>query len=99
VGTFKLMHDDAPTMYEIELITEEAGSLVFKVKHFEPDFSAWEDKAEFVAFPLVKMTDDTVYFEGLTIRRDSPDQITIFLVLNHEGEVSEEQLTYHRVGS
>ena len=34
VGTFKLMHNNKPTMYELMLIVEEKGSLNVKLKHF-----------------------------------------------------------------
>ena len=96
VGTFKLMHDGAPTMYEIELIVEEAGSLVFKVKHFNADFSAWEDKEEFIGFPLVKLEENAAYFDGLTIRRISKDEVQLFLAVKTRDGVREEAVNYTR---
>lgn len=96
VGTFKLMHEGAPSMYEIELIVEEAGSLVFKVKHFNADFSAWEEKEEFVSFPLVKIDEDSAYFDGLTIRRKSADELQLFLAVKTTDGVKEEVLNYRR---
>lgn len=97
VGLFKLMHDDQPSMYEIQLLVQEEGSLVWKVKHFNADFSAWEDKPDFVSFPLVKVTEDGAWFEGLTLERDGPDRLNVYLVLTHDGETSEEKLVYHRM--
>lgn len=100
VGMYRLMHDGETTLYELELIAEEADSLVLKVKHFDPDFSAWEEKSEFLSFPLVKVTDDAVYFEGFTLRRVDDHTVRGFLVTTaRDGSVSEVELTYRRVGS
>ena len=96
-GLFKLMHGGQVTLYEIELIVEEAGSLELRVKHFTREFSAWEEKDEYVSFPLVKLIDEAAYFEGMTIRRVSEDQLQVFLVTTESGEVSEVELTYRRV--
>jgi len=49
VGMFKLMHNNQPTMYEFELIVEEKGSLSVQLKHFNADFSGWEEKDGFVS--------------------------------------------------
>ena len=97
IGTFKLSHGGEPSLYEVELIAEEEGSLVWKVKHFNADFSGWEDKAEFVSFPLVKITDDAAYFDGLTLARDGEDGLKMFLTMTHEGQVGEESLTFKRL--
>ena len=46
IGFFKLMDGDAVVFYELLLLVEEEGSLNLKVKHFNADFTAWEDKAD-----------------------------------------------------
>ena len=53
VGLFKVIRDEQVSFYEIMLIVEEEGSLNLKVKHFNADFSAWEEKTEHVTFRLV----------------------------------------------
>lgn len=97
VGLFKLLHSDEPSIYEIQLIIEVDGSLEWRVKHFNPDFSAWEGKEEFVAFPLVQMTDSVAYFDGLTLRRAGDNRLVLHLTVSRAGTLSEEQLEYSRV--
>src|SRR5690606_36146300 len=53
MGSYRLLKDGAPVFYEMFLLVEEKGTLILKVKHFAPDFTGWEEKSEFVDFPLV----------------------------------------------
>jgi hypothetical protein len=99
VGAFKFIRDGKPFIYEAEIILEEANSLALRVKHFSDTFVAWEEKDKFVDFPLVKLTEDAVYFSGLTIRRDGPNRIEMFLAMGRDGEVTEQQWVYTRTPS
>lgn len=97
IGLFKLVHGDDPSIYEIELIVQEEESLVWKVKHFNPDFSAWEEKADYVSFPLVKIEDEAAYFDGLTVMKDGENGLKIFVTISHDGAISEEAFGFQRV--
>lgn len=92
-GLFKLIHGDAPSLYEIQTISEEDGTLVWKVKHFNRDFSAWEDKTEHVAFRLVKIDSSGAYFDGITIKKDGPNLVG-YLMVGAEGNATEEKIVY-----
>jgi hypothetical protein len=96
VGLFKLVQDDQPSFYELQLLVEEDDSLVWKVKHFDPDFGAWEERADFASFSLVKLSERGAWFDGLTLLREGPDRLVLYLAMTHEGEVSEEKLVYQR---
>lgn len=96
VGLFKLMHDGSVSIYEIQTMTEEEGRLVWKVKHFNADFTAWEGKDEYVSFPLVKIEPGAAYFDGITLRRDNENLIG-YLLVSHGDEVREERLVYRPV--
>ncbi|MCB1037028.1 MAG: hypothetical protein KDD47_24590 [Acidobacteria bacterium] len=98
-GMWKLVEDGKVAFYELQLLVEEEGSLTLKVKHFHPDFKAWEEKEDFVAFPLVKLTSDAAYFDGLTFKRNGPDRLQVFLALRHGEKVEEAELTYRRPGA
>ena len=77
-------------------LAEENGSLVMKLKHFNPDLTGWEEKDRFVTFRLVKLGLNEVYFGGLTFRR-SVDRLQIFLALrDKEGTVREEEFRMER---
>lgn len=97
VGTFKLLHGGEPTMYEIEWIAEEEGSLVWIVKHFGADFSAWEEKAEYVSFPLVRVEPGEAYFDGLTVRKEGEDKLRVFVVMSSEEGLEEASFVFERV--
>lgn len=96
VGMFKLLKGDKVAFYELMLITEEEGSLIFKVKHFHADFTAWEDKQDYVTFRLVKVAEDAVHFSGLSFHRISDDEIHAYLALSGEGKTWEEKLVFKR---
>jgi Spy/CpxP family protein refolding chaperone len=88
-GAFKLMHEGRPSMYEFMMIVQENDSLSVRLKHFNADFSAWEDKAQFVSFPLAKLTDDAAYFEGLTYRRLDDDRLVVHVSVGEDEEEHE----------
>lgn len=96
VGMFKLLQGDGVAFYELVLLVEEEGSLSLKVKHFNEDFTAWEDKEDYVTFRLVKVEEDAVHFSGLSFHRVSDDLMHGYLAMNYNGEIREEKLVYRR---
>jgi hypothetical protein len=76
---------------------EEGGSLVLKLKHFDPALSGWEGRDEFVSFGLVAFDDDTLWFDGLTMARTGPDALTVWVAMEgRDGGVSEGAFAYRR---
>jgi len=63
------------------------------VKHFSADFTAWEEPAEFVEFPLIKLEGTSAYYNGCTIIR-TDDHLDIYVMIDQDGQVSEEQFSY-----
>ncbi len=96
VGFFKFMGDDAVGFYEILLLVEEEGSLSLKVKHFNPDFTAWEDKADYVNFRFVSADDDVIHFSGISFYRVNDAEIHGWIRMKNGEEVREEKLVYRR---
>ncbi|MFC4347937.1 DUF6265 family protein [Kordiimonas lipolytica] len=72
-GAFKLVSDGKVDFYELEVIREVGNTLLLQLKHFHGDLRGWEEKDETVNFPLVKVTDTALYFDGFTIERVSDD--------------------------
>ena len=66
IGFFKLLDGDDVSFYELLLLVEEEGSLALKVKHFNPDFSAWEEKEDYVTFRYIMSDGDAVHFSGIS---------------------------------
>lgn len=96
VGMFKAMRDGKVSLYELELIVEEEGSLDLKVKHFGPDFHAWEEKEDYVSFPLVKIEENAIHFSGISFYRIDDDWIEVYLVYKTKDGIREEKLVYRR---
>lgn len=96
VGLFKLYGDDGVTFYEILLLVIEDGTLSLKVKHFNPDFSAWEDKADYVNFRLVKKDVDALHFHGLSFYKRGDYAIDAYIVMQNGDVLNEHHLTYKR---
>lgn len=98
-GVFRLVRDGAVELYELVTLVEEEGSLTLRLKHFDADLVGWEEKGESVSFPLVHRDQSTLWFDGLTIRRDGPDHMRIWVALGSGGsEVREELFEYRRAG-
>jgi hypothetical protein len=96
IGFFKLTDGNGVVFYELLLLVEEEGSLSLKVKHFNADFTAWEEKADYVTFRYVKSDDDAIHFSGISFYRIDVDTMHAYLVLRSGEEISEEQLVYRR---
>jgi hypothetical protein len=96
IGFFKLMDGDDVVFYELLLLVEEEGSLSLKVKHFNADFTAWEDKADYVTFRFIKSDDDAVHFSGISFYRIDEDTMDAYIVFRGGEEVREEKLAYRR---
>ena len=97
IGHFRIAGKDGPSLYEIVQIREENGSLVYRVKHFNPDLTGWEEKDKTIDFRLVEAEKDALYFDGLTIKRTGPDEVTHWVrVTAKDGKTQEAKLVYHR---
>jgi hypothetical protein len=97
-GHFSIVADGKPGMYEFVMIAQVGPSLEYRVRHINPDMTAWEDKANFIRFPLVAVVGDTWYFDGLTIRRTGPDAAEHVVRVGHKGGKTEDAvLRYRRV--
>ena len=96
-GHFYVARDGKPEMYEFVMIAEVGNSIEYRVRHFNPDMTAWEDKDQFVKFPLVAVEGDSWYFDGLTIRRTGPDTTDhVVRIKGKDGKTSEAVLKYRR---
>jgi len=96
---FKFMGDEEVAFYELMLLAEEEGSLVLKVKHFSADFTAWEDKEDYINFRLVSIEPEAVHFSGLSFYKVNENEFIGYIALHNEDKVWEEKLVYRRSGT
>lgn len=94
MGAFKLVVDNKVQFYEIETISEENETLIFRLKHFSHDLKGWEEKDETKDFALVKVTKNKVFFNGLTLEKVSDNEINIYVAIEEKGLKKEEKFTY-----
>ena len=74
VGTFVQQADEQTIRFtEHMYLMEEAGSLVLRLKHFNPDLTGWEEKDGMLTFRLVALEPCAAFFNALTLRCDGDD--------------------------
>lgn len=98
MGLFRHVSEEEPVFSEIMQIAEEDGTLVLRLKHFNPDLTGWEEKDGMVTFPLVRIDEgEAAFFQALTYRLVSENELTIYLALHGEAGVREVVFELHRV--
>ena len=96
MGMFKLFGDNGVAMYELLVMTVEDGTLSLKIRHFGADFTAWEDKEDYVTFRYIMSDDDAVHFSGISFYRTNDDNMVGYIVFRNGDEIREEKLVYRR---
>ena len=98
VGMFKVFDEEKGiSFYELMVIEEVGESLVLKVKHFNADFTGWEEKDDYVSMPLVDRNESELHFAGLSFYRQNADELHAFVALGSAQGTNEEKLVYRRV--
>lgn len=69
VGAFRSVRGGKAFLYEFVVLAERDGSLVYRLKHFWPDGRPWEEKDQWVEFPLVALEPGRLFFDGCTFER------------------------------
>ena len=98
VGTFIQQSSDGGINFtEHMYLMEENGSLVLRIKHFNPDLTGWEDKEEMHSARLIAIEPCAAYFDGLTLRCDGDrGMVSAVRVSAADNEVREYVFTYRR---
>ena len=99
LGMYRLIKDGKPVFYELLTFAEERGSLVLSLKHFEPNLTSWEEKAESRRFALVGKEPGVLFLEGMTFIRNPDDTITVYVAVDRNGKLSEEKFDYRRASA
>lgn len=96
VGHFRLLRDGKPVFYEFMLMDVVEGGFRMRLKHFNPDYTAWEEKDDWTTFTPVSSGRDELVFSALSIRRTGPDSMTMKLRLKRGETTSDEVLELRR---
>lgn len=95
--TFKLVVNNKVKFYEFVTISEENGTLIMRLKHFNNDLKGWEKKDETVDFKLVKVTKDKVYFDEFTFEKISDTEMNIYVIFKQKGKKVLAKFNYKKV--
>ncbi len=93
MGMYRNIQDGKVVFYEF-ITLDESG---MKLKHFEPDMQAWEEKADFVHFEMIEATPSKLSFKGLTFELKSKNEMEIALKMKRNGKVETEVFKMKRV--
>ncbi|MFX0151711.1 MAG: DUF6265 family protein [Candidatus Hodarchaeota archaeon] len=87
MGMFRWIKDAKIYFYEFIVIDKTEEKIKLKIKHFNSDFTGWEEKADFVYYVLKEVTDSKIIFgsddpsEKGRIIYERPDENTLIAVL------------------
>ena len=96
IGHFQLVKDGKPQFYEIMMLDVQPGGLRLRVKHFNPDFTAWEDKGGWHSFEPVSVAPNQLRFKGLSFDRDGDRLKIVVTFKNKDGSIHHAPLTLRR---
>lgn len=98
MGMFRQINNGKAVFYELMTLIEESGSIVMRLKHFNPNLTGWEEKDKTVDFKFVGKKDGVFHFEGMAFRPEGKDAVTIYVAMRQkDGSVHEEAFRYKRV--
>jgi hypothetical protein len=96
MGTFKLVENGKVKFYQMATLVEEENQLEMKVKHFRRDLKGREPKDSSLHYPLLKVTEDRLYFSGLTYEKVNFNEMKVYEYIPGAETEKEIQLTYYR---
>jgi Domain of unknown function (DUF6265) len=97
MGMFRFLDKGKTVFYELITVLEENGTLIVRLKHFNPDLKGWEEKDKTVDFPFVKKEKNRMYFAGQTFEFIGRNNLNIYVAMKHkDGSVTEEKFSYKR---
>ena len=77
LGIFRSIEDGVPVFYEFRSVRVEAGRVVLRLKHFDPDFSGWEMRGDSVDFALETWGENGARFDGIQFLRRGDDGMLV----------------------
>ena len=87
---FRLIVEGSVQFYEVGGIRQVEKTLLMQLKHFNGDFTGWEEKDQTVDFKLVKIENNKVYFDQLTFEKISDNEMNVYVVIGDDNGNQEE---------
>lgn len=101
VGHFRQLRPNGEVLfYELITIVQAGDTLEYRIKHFNSDMTAWEEKNQMMTFRLASAGGNIWNFGGLTLTRVGADQMTIMVRIPDErGRPTELKFEFRRVNT
>lgn len=97
-GIFKQSDSNGLIFTEFMEITRVDGKFILRLKHFNPDFSGWEEKSEYLTFASTGTSADGADFGSLRYKVNESDVLHIELDMRQKvGTVRTETFVLNRV--
>lgn len=97
LGASRVVRDGEVSFYEILVLAEEKETLQLRLKHFHADLKGWEERDEVRAFPLLRVTDAELWFDGITFRRLGDHELQVWVAIGGERhQIREEEFRFRR---
>jgi len=97
LATYRHVSEEKNNFFELISISENKdGSLVMKLRHFNPDLTAWEDEEGQLVWEMKAISDSSVTFGPCTYTLTEPNKMEISLIMNNDGKVETELFTFLR---
>ena len=97
-GIFKQSDNNDLVFTEFMEIVESDSGFILRLKHFNPDFSGWEEKDENVTFKLTAVNRNKAVFGGLSYELVAPNALQVKLKMsNDDGSTVTEVFDFTRV--
>jgi hypothetical protein len=98
-GSFRMATKGKLSFSEFMTITiDSTGHAILKVKHFNPDFTGWEEKDKSEDFLYLKQDGNAIYFSGMTYLFEADNRLIIFVTFkSRDGKYGEQKFSFTKV--
>lgn len=97
IGMFRFMENEKTVFSEFMYLMHDSAGWLLRVKHFNPDFTGWEEKNKSVSFRLIRTDENRLLFNGLTFEKPDEDILIIYLAMKNEnGKQTEERFVFKK---
>ena len=96
-GIFKQSQDAELVFTEFMEIVESEEGFILRLKHFNPDFSGWEEKDDSVVFKLTSVSENKAIFGGLSYEIVETNTLQVRLKMrSNDGSITTEVFDFSR---
>ena len=97
IGMFILINNGKVQFTEHWMIGEFDGKLALRLRHFNPDFTAWEEKDEYLEFEFVEMGENYIQFKGLRYEITDSGILRVSLKMKQKEEIVTEIFDFKKM--